>query len=126
MYAPSNEQSRVNMPLSTCILPKHRRRGVKRLLCCRAMFWTVITILLFFQAPSVAQVPLPPPPSREGDNASLKPAQQGGKWGYIDKDGKVLISFQYEFAGQFTNGHACVEFGWLRAPATTEALRRQA
>ena len=96
------------------------------MLCCRAMFWTVITILLFFQAPSVAQVPLPPPPSREGDNASLKPAQQGGKWGYIDKDGKVLISFQYEFAGQFTNGHACVEFGWLRAPATTEALRRQA
>jgi hypothetical protein len=33
----------------------------------------------------------------------------GGKWGDIDKDGKVLIPFPYEFAGQFTNGHACVE-----------------
>lgn len=32
----------------------------------------------------------------------------GGKWGYIDKDGTLVIPFRYDSAGQFTNGHACV------------------
>jgi hypothetical protein len=32
----------------------------------------------------------------------------GGKWGYIDKEGKVAIPFEYNFARQFKNGHACV------------------
>ena len=26
----------------------------------------------------------------------------GGKWGYIDKDGTLMIPFRYDFAGQFT------------------------
>jgi WG containing repeat len=33
----------------------------------------------------------------------------GGKWGYIDKGGKVAIPLQYDFAGRFKNGHACVK-----------------
>jgi len=32
----------------------------------------------------------------------------GGKWGYIDKDGKVAIGVKFLFAGQFHNGRACV------------------
>jgi hypothetical protein len=33
----------------------------------------------------------------------------GGTWGYIDKEGKVVLPFKYRFAGQFKNGRACVE-----------------
>jgi hypothetical protein len=33
----------------------------------------------------------------------------GGKCGYVDKNGKLAIPWQYDFAGQFTNGHACVK-----------------
>jgi hypothetical protein len=32
----------------------------------------------------------------------------GGKWGYVGKDGKVVVPFQYKFAGEFKSGHACV------------------
>ena len=30
----------------------------------------------------------------------------GGKWGYIDMDGTLVIPFRYDSAGQFTRGHA--------------------
>ena len=33
----------------------------------------------------------------------------GGKWGYIDKNGKTPIPFKYDYAGQFKNGRACVK-----------------
>jgi hypothetical protein len=33
----------------------------------------------------------------------------GGKWGYIDKDGRVAIPFDFLSAGQFSDGRACVE-----------------
>ena len=32
----------------------------------------------------------------------------GGKWGYIDKEGRVAIPMKFLFAGKFHNGHACV------------------
>jgi hypothetical protein len=35
--------------------------------------------------------------------------QMGGEWGYIDKEGKVVLPFKYIFAGRFKNGRACVE-----------------
>ena len=33
----------------------------------------------------------------------------GGKWGYIDKDGTLIIPIQYDYAGRFKQGRACVE-----------------
>ena len=32
----------------------------------------------------------------------------GGKWGYIDRDGRVAIPFHFLSAGQFSDGRACV------------------
>lgn len=32
----------------------------------------------------------------------------GGKWGYIDRDGKTVITFRFLWASQFHNGRACV------------------
>src|SRR5580698_4730030 len=33
----------------------------------------------------------------------------GGKWGYIDKDGRVAVPVRYDFAAQFKRGQACVQ-----------------
>lgn len=59
----------------------------------------------------------PPPSSREGDNASLKPAQQGGKWGYVDSTEKFLIPPQFDSAYPFSERVAAVElnkrFGYI-------------
>jgi hypothetical protein len=33
----------------------------------------------------------------------------GGKWGYIDKEGKVVLPLKYAFAAQFKNGRTCVQ-----------------
>ncbi|TAE60595.1 MAG: hypothetical protein EAZ89_01360 [Bacteroidetes bacterium] len=38
----------------------------------------------------------------------LAAAKKSGKWGYIDKGGKEVISFQYASAGSFQNGRAKV------------------
>lgn len=32
----------------------------------------------------------------------------GGKWGYVDKSGKIVIEVKFLSAGQFHNGRACV------------------
>jgi hypothetical protein len=37
--------------------------------------------------------------------------QMGGKWGYIDKGGALVVPFQYDYAGQFNSGYACVKEG---------------
>lgn len=36
---------------------------------------------------------------------------KAGKWGYIDKTGKVMIPFQFDFASAFSNGAALVKKG---------------
>ncbi len=38
----------------------------------------------------------------------LAAVQQGGKWGYIDTDGKMIISFQYDLAHSFSEDLAIV------------------
>lgn len=38
----------------------------------------------------------------------LAAAKKDGKWGYIDKDNKVVIPFQYELAYSFNEGYAVV------------------
>jgi WG containing repeat len=32
----------------------------------------------------------------------------GGRWGYINRNGDVIIPYRFMWAGQFHNGHACV------------------
>ena len=38
----------------------------------------------------------------------LAPVKKGGKWGYIDEDGKTVIPFQYDLAFPFSEGKAVV------------------
>ncbi len=46
----------------------------------------------------------------EGEYRSVK----GGKWGYINKQGKIVIPAQFEEAGDFENGKAEVKFNSKR------------
>jgi hypothetical protein len=43
----------------------------------------------------------------------LFPARQDGKWGYIDREGRVVIEFQYDDADPFRGGLASVQVGKL-------------
>jgi len=78
----------------------------------------VIAVPLLLIGLSFIHAPLPPPPpGRETDNAVLKPAQQGEKWGYVDRGGKFLISPQFDSAYPFSERVAAVElnkrFGYI-------------
>ena len=42
-------------------------------------------------------------------NDNLTPVCKGGKWGYMDKDGKLAIECQYEHAATFKEGRAAVQ-----------------
>jgi hypothetical protein len=46
-----------------------------------------------------------------GYSEGVAPALHDGKWGYLDRDGKVVLPFQYVFAGPFNNGMARVRVG---------------
>lgn len=48
----------------------------------------------------------------------LAAVKQGGKWGYIDTDGKTVISFQYDMAQRFSEGLAVVGKASTRAIET--------
>jgi WG repeat protein len=83
-----------------------------------SVFWQALTILLFFEVPSVAQVSVPPTLShREIENTPLKPVEQDEKWGYVDLAGKFIIAPQFESADPFSEGVAAVElnkrFGYV-------------
>ena len=43
------------------------------------------------------------------ENDSLAAIEENGKWGYVDKDGKVVIEPQFEEAHSFLNGYAAVK-----------------
>lgn len=43
------------------------------------------------------------------ENNSLAAIEENGKWGYVDKDGKVVIEPQFEEAHSFLNGYAAVK-----------------
>jgi WG containing repeat len=47
----------------------------------------------------------------QADPQSLLPIVQNGKWGYIDRTGKLTISAQFEEAGPFSEGLAAVRVG---------------
>ena len=40
--------------------------------------------------------------------SDLFAVERNGKWGYVNKEGKVIISFSYDTAGTFNNGLAPV------------------
>jgi hypothetical protein len=43
--------------------------------------------------------------------SSLRPFQEGGKWGYKDETGQVVIQSQFDAVGNFSNGLARVKIG---------------
>jgi hypothetical protein len=61
-----------------------------------------------------------------GAAEELYPIVQGGKWGYMDKAGKVVIQPQYDNAWDFSEGLAAVEVNQLRGyidPANTMVIK---
>src|SRR6185437_1533102 len=91
--------------------------------CWRARVCVAAAVLLLFQSAATAQVlqpsctgglPAPPPPpgselERAMKNAPFQPAEQGGKWGYANPQGKFVISPQFDCAERFSEGLAVVE-----------------
>lgn len=59
----------------------------------------------------------PGSPMASRDLPALFPIQQQGKWGFIDRTGKVVISPQFQHAGNFREGRAGVKvrdkFGFI-------------
>ena len=43
------------------------------------------------------------------ESDGLAAIKENGKWGYVDKDGKVIIEPQFEEAHSFLNGYAAVK-----------------
>src|SRR5262249_46183571 len=43
--------------------------------------------------------------------SALFPVKHGGKWGYIDKTGKIVIEPRFHFAGSVAEGRAPVKLG---------------
>ena len=54
------------------------------------------SIVCLFSNPLVAQDLIP------------KKNEATGKWGFVDKQGKVVISYKYEIAGEFSEGLAAI------------------
>lgn len=65
------------------------------------------------------------PSVRPSSSDDLTPVQQEGKWGYADKDGKVVIKPQFSRAGRFSEGLALVWAGGipLTDPATKSFVK---
>ena len=47
----------------------------------------------------------------QDETRELLPVRTGGKWGYIDNTGEVVIQPQYDLGSPFRNGVAAVAFG---------------
>ena len=52
--------------------------------------------------------PSSPAVVEEKATMQLSPVAQGGKWGYIDRSGKVIVNYQYDRASPFSEGLAFV------------------
>src|SRR5262249_33251803 len=50
----------------------------------------------------------------------LYPAKQGGKWGYIDRAGRIVIPPQFDYAWDFSDGLGPVEVGLKKGYVDTE------
>lgn len=46
-----------------------------------------------------------------GSEVALFPVKEGGKWGYVNREGKVAIETKNDQAGAFSEGLAAVEMG---------------
>jgi len=46
-----------------------------------------------------------------GSEMALFPVKEGGKWGYVNREGEVAIEANYDQAGAFRKGLAVVEMG---------------
>jgi WG containing repeat len=78
----------------------------------KALFATCCLFCLPLQAADEGAAPpgqAAEPQSPAKDANPLFPVVDHGKWGYIDKDGKIVISPQYTDAGPFKEGFARIE-----------------
>ena len=69
---------------------------------------TGIATLSGQQAEGIAEYDREGPPQPSG----LFPIQQDGKWGYIDKEGKLVIPSQFDRADLFLEGLALINVGF--------------
>jgi hypothetical protein len=76
----------------------------------KSLHYLLVALIFFLWAgqPIQAQSAAERSPKKKtcGD---LWPVQQGKKWGYIDRTGKLVISYTFSFAQEFSEGLACVE-----------------
>lgn len=69
---------------------------MKTTICAILIFATVITSCNLFNSSATPEL-------------KLIPYKSGAKWGYIDKNGKIIINPQFDYAYNFTEGIACVK-----------------
>src|SRR4051794_26399061 len=77
------------------------------------MALVALSLLLFTGLPSGRgqTIRTPPPPETE-----RFPYYEGGKYGYIDKDGRVVITPRFSWASEFSEGLAVVAIPYASNP----------
>jgi hypothetical protein len=104
-----NKRRDKRIPVNSYDRPNRRRIG--------KVLWRALAVLVLFRSLSVGQVSLPPLPDGKVNDVSLKAAQQGGKWGYVDPVGTFVIPPRFDSADPFSEGVAAVElnkrFGYI-------------
>lgn len=102
------------MLLSPCIPPRYSRFWL--LWFCGRMLCQLAAISCLSSAPAMSQAPIATH-LEQTESTSPKLAEEAGKWGYIDPNGKFIISPQFDSAGPFFEGLAAVEldrrFGYI-------------
>ncbi|MFW5973253.1 MAG: WG repeat-containing protein, partial [Bacteroidota bacterium] len=81
-------------------------------------FVLVILISLLFTACQPREDDPTRVPALREQGERLYPVESGGRWGFIDARGDVIIEPHFDWAGEFTNGLALVRqgdrFGYVR------------
>ncbi|HET8540318.1 MAG TPA: WG repeat-containing protein [Anaeromyxobacter sp.] len=69
------------------------------------------TLALADDPPASPEPKIPPPQAKVPAPGPLFPVLERGKWGYIDRTGRVVISPRFDAAGRFSDGLAPVALG---------------
>jgi len=82
----------------------NNRHNMKRIL--------LLTITLAFTALLLSSCNLVDNITGSDDSVDLYPVRIDGEWGYIDKEGKIVLEPEFQNAGDFKNGMAPVRHSW--------------